>query len=121
MMMKKILFVVMALVLAGCAEKKQLSEEEQWHGYCVSVGNAARSITLDRQNGIEKQQALDYANKIEDQTTHKFIIDIIEHVYTLPANQLKNDPDALREQLKQKFIDQCVATPHDGLPDYKQF
>lgn len=121
MMMKKVLFVAMGLVLVSCAEKKPLSEAEQWQGYCVSVGNAARSITLDRQNGIDKKQAIDYANEIEDKTTHKFISEIIEYVYTIPADQLKADPDALREQLKQKFTAQCVATPHDALPKYKQF
>ena len=120
-MMKKILLIAIGLVLVGCAEKKPLSEAEQWHGYCVSVGNAARSITLDRQNGIDQQKAVDYANEIEDKTTHKFISDIIQYVYAIPADQLKADPDALREQLKQKFTDQCVATPHDKLPEYKRF
>lgn len=121
MMMKKFFLIAIALVLAGCAEKKPLTPAEQWHGYCVSVGNAARSITLDRQNGIEQKEATEHAGKIEDETTRKFIFGIIEHVYAVPTDQLKADPDALREQLKQKFTAQCLATPHDKLPKYKSF
>ena len=107
--------------MVGCADKKPLTPAEQWHGYCVSVGNAARSITLDRQNGIEQKQAIEHATKIEDETTRKFIFEIIETVYALPVDQLKANPDAAREQLKQKFTAQCLATPHDKLPKYKSF
>ena len=66
-MMKKVLFLVLGVVLAGCSEKKPLTPEEQWHGYCTSMGNAARSIMLDRQNAIEKNQAIEHAKKIEDE------------------------------------------------------
>lgn len=121
MMMKKVLLIAIGLVLVGCADKKPLTPAEQWHGYCVSVGNAARSITLDRQNGIEQKQAIEHATKIEDETTRKFIFEIIDTVYALPVDQLKANPDAAREQLKQKFTTQCLATPHDKLPKYKSF
>ena len=53
--MKKILVMTAVLALMGCAEKKPLTPEEQWQGYCRSVGNAARTIMLDRQNAIEKE------------------------------------------------------------------
>ena len=121
MMMKKVLFIAIGLVLAGCAEKKPLTPEEQWHGYCVSVGNAARSITLDRQNGIEQKQATEYAAKIEDEMTRKFIFKILDTVYALPVDQLKKDPEALRENLKKQFMQECLVTPHDKLPNYKLF
>ncbi|ENV37367.1 hypothetical protein HWI77_09290 [Acinetobacter venetianus] len=121
MMMKKVLLIALGLALVGCAEKKPLTPEEKWHGYCVSVGNAARSITLDRQNGIEQKQATEHAGKIEDETTRKFIFEIIENVYAIPADQLKSDPEALREKLKQEYTDKCLATPHDKLPNYKLF
>lgn len=120
-MMKKVFLIAIGLVLVGCADKKQLTPAEQWHGYCVSVGNAARSITLDRQNGIEQKQAKEHADKIEDETTRKFIFEIIETVYAMPIDQLNANPDAEREQLKQKFTKQCLATPHDQLPKYKSF
>ena len=32
-------------------------------------GNAARSILFDRQQAIEKSQAIEHANKIEDEIT----------------------------------------------------
>ena len=54
--MKKLLALSFMLALAGCAEKKPLTPEEQWQGYCRSVGNAARTIMLDRQNAIEKEK-----------------------------------------------------------------
>jgi hypothetical protein len=120
-MMKKVLFIAIGLVMAGCAEKKPLTPEEQWHGYCVSVGNAARSITLDRQNGIEQKQAMEHAAKIEDETTRKFIFNILDKVYALPVEELKQDPDALREKLKNQFMEECLVTPHDKLPNYKLF
>ena len=119
--MKKVLWVATVMLLSACAEKKPLTPAEQWHGYCVSVGNAARSITLDRQNGIEQKQATEHAGKIEDETTRKFIFGIIEKVYAIPAEELKADPDALREKLKQQFTEQCLATPHEKLPNYKLF
>ncbi len=64
-MMKKVLFLVLGLVLAGCSEKKPLTPEEQWHGYCTSMGNAARSIMLDRQNAIEKTKLLNTQRKLK--------------------------------------------------------
>ena len=60
MMMNKVLLIAIGLVLVGCSKKEPLTPEQQWHGYCVSVGNAARSITLDRQNGIEQKQATEH-------------------------------------------------------------
>lgn len=59
----------MGMLIVGCTEKKPLTPEEQWHGYCTSVGNAARSILFDRQQAIEKSQAIEHANKIEDEIT----------------------------------------------------
>lgn len=53
--MKKLFALAAVIALVGCAEKKPLTPEEQWHGYCKSIGNAARSIMLDRQNAIEKR------------------------------------------------------------------
>ena len=82
-MMKKILLIAMSLLFVGCSEKKPLTPEEQWHGFCTSVGNAARSIVFDRQQAIEKTQAVEHANKIEDEITKKFILNIIEKVYAL--------------------------------------
>ena len=82
--MKKLLALSVLVALAGCAEKKPLTPEEQWHGYCRSVGNAARTVMLDRQNSIEKDKAVEHAEKIEDETTKKFLISIIDEVYALP-------------------------------------
>lgn len=39
--MKKLLALSVLIALVGCAEKKPLTAEEQWQGYCRSVGNAA--------------------------------------------------------------------------------
>ena len=108
-------------MLAACADKKPLTPEEQWHGYCRSMGNAARSILLDRQNGIEKVAAVEHADKITDQFTREFILKIINNVYDLSPDQIKTDPTESRESLRQKVTDECIATPHDKLPDYKPF
>ena len=121
MKMKKVVLIALGLILMGCGKKEPLTPEQQWHGYCVSIGNAARSIALDRQNGIEEKQAKEHASKIEDEMTSKFIFEIIETVYRLPVDQLKSDPYAIREDLKKKFTDQCLVTPHDKLPNYKSF
>lgn len=119
--MKKVVLMAMGLGVVACAEKQPLSAEQQWHGYCVSVGNAARSITLDRQNGYEQQQAVEHAAKVEDATTRQFIAEIIETVYAMPEAELKAEPDAVRDRLKQQFTEKCLATPHETLPNYKQF
>ena len=63
----------LGLILMGCGKKEPLTPEQQWHGYCVSIGNAARSIALDRQNGIEEKQAKEHASKVEDIVTGKQI------------------------------------------------
>ncbi|ENX47969.1 hypothetical protein F943_02635 [Acinetobacter ursingii NIPH 706] len=120
-MMKKVLFLVLGVVLAGCSEKKPLTPEEQWHGYCTSMGNAARSIMLDRQNAIEKNQAVEHAKKIEDEITRTFILKIIDEVYALPIAQLQNNPDEARENIRKQTTEQCIATPHDKMPHYKPF
>lgn len=56
-------------VVGRLYREKTLTPEEQWHGFCTSVGNAARSIVFDRQQAIEKSQAIEHANKIEDEIT----------------------------------------------------
>jgi hypothetical protein len=119
--MKKILVVTAVLALMGCAEKKPLTPEEQWQGYCRSVGNAARTIMLDRQNAIEKERAIEHANKIEDDITRNFISEIIEQVYALPLEEINGDVDAAREKVRTQFTEKCIATPHDKMPDYKPF
>ncbi|MDV2455858.1 hypothetical protein [Acinetobacter towneri] len=119
--MKKILVVTAVLALMGCAEKKPLTPEEQWQGYCRSVGNAARTIMLDRQNAIEKERAVEHANKIEDDITRNFILEIIEQVYALPLEEINGDVDAAREKVRTQFTEKCIATPHDKMPDYKPF
>ncbi|MCO8055891.1 hypothetical protein [Acinetobacter towneri] len=119
--MKKILVVTAVLALIGCAEKKPLTPEEQWQGYCRSVGNAARTIMLDRQNAIEKERAIEHANKIEDDITRNFILEIIEQVYALPLEEINGDVDAAREKVRTQFTEKCIATPHDKMPDYKPF
>lgn len=120
--MKKLLALSVLVALVGCAEKKPLTPEEQWHGYCKSIGNAARSIMLDRQNGIEQEKAVEHANKVEDPTTQKFVLGIIKDVYAMSDKDVKAaGEDVVREQIRQKYTEQCVATPHDGMPDYKPF
>ncbi|MFH7807924.1 hypothetical protein ACE01U_04580 [Acinetobacter sp. BSP-153] len=119
--MKKLFVLAAAIALVGCAEKKPLTPEEQWHGYCKSVGNAARSIMLDRQNAIEKDKAIEHANKVEDATTKAFILDIIEHVYALPEADIKSDIEGAREKIRVAYTEKCIATPHKDMPDYKPF
>ncbi|OTG66065.1 hypothetical protein [Acinetobacter silvestris] len=111
------------LVMAGCSEKKPATPEEIWKGYCTSIGNAARSITLDRQNGITQKEAVENANKLTDPTTKAFIIAQIEKIYALPQEQLKADKDAVQAQFKQQAFEICLNTPHDPakMPDYKPF
>ena len=119
--MKKLLALSILVALTGCAEKKPLTLEEQWRGYCTSVGNAARSIVLDRQNGITKDKAVEYAEKIEDETTKGFILEIVDEAYALPETEIKEDVDGSRNRLKEKTTAKCIATPHDQMPDYKPF
>ncbi|KGT48108.1 hypothetical protein [Acinetobacter sp. HR7] len=119
--MKKLLALSVLVALVGCAEKKPLTPEEQWQGYCRSVGNAARSIMLDRQNGIEKDKAVEHADKIEDETTKGFIMTIIDDVYKMPMAEITKDVDASREAVRVKYTEKCTATPHDEMPDYKPF
>ena len=119
--MKNFLPFTILIALIGCSEKKPLTPEEQWHGYCTSMGNAARSIMLDRQNAIQKAQAVEHANKIEDQITKTFILNIIEEVYAMPQQNITANPDAIREQIRTEITQKCIATPHDKMPDYKPF
>lgn len=117
------LSLLAGVFLAGCSEKPPATPEQKWTGYCTSIGNAARTITLDRQNGITKQEALDYANKVTDATTKGFLLAQIEEIYAFPADQLKVDKDAIQAQFKQQATDSCLKTPHDPehMPDYKPF
>lgn len=119
--MKKLIALAAIVALTGCAEKKPLTPEEQWHGYCKSIGNAARSIMLDRQNAIEKKQAIEHADKVDDEITKTFILDIIENVYALPRNEIKDDMSGAQEKIRIEYTNKCIATPHDKMPDYKPF
>ena len=118
-----ILSISAALLMSGCAEKKPATPEEIWQGYCTSIGNAARTIALDRQNGITKQQAIDYANKVADATTKGVVLEYLEKIYDLPDAELKADKDAVQARFKKEAYEQCVNTPHDPkkMPDYKPF
>ncbi|UUS59658.1 MULTISPECIES: hypothetical protein [unclassified Acinetobacter] len=119
--MKKLFALSVMVALVGCAEKKPLTPEEQWQGYCRSVGNAARTIMLDRQNAIEKDKAVEHANKIEDETTKGFILNIIDEVYALPQAEINTDVETAREKIRAEFTEKCIATPHTEMPDYKPF
>lgn len=112
-----------AILMSACAEKKPLTPEEQWQGYCKSIGNAARSIILDRQNGILHKEALEYANKVTDPTTKKFVLEQVAKAYAYPADQLEVDSNGLQVQFRDEAEKECLATPFDAqsLPDYKPF
>lgn len=120
--MKKLFVLALCVTaFAGCAKKAPLTPEEQWKGYCTSIGNAGRSIMLDRQNGITQKEALEYANKVEDETTRSFALGAIKDVYAMNETELRDDVEARRESYKQQLIEKCVNTPHDSMPDYKPF
>lgn len=115
--------VTSSLLVSACQEKKPLTPEEKWQGYCTSIGNAARSILLDRQNGITQKEAFEHANKVTDPTTKQFVLEQVTKVYAYPADQLETDRDALQKQFKDEATAQCMRTPFDPskLPDYKPF
>lgn len=119
--MNKLLSLIVLIGLVGCAEKKPLTDQEQWKGYCTSVGNAANNIMFDRQNAIDKTAALEHANKVEDEITKTFVLAIVEEVYAFPLDELKADPDQKRAKYKKKIMEKCILTPHDRLPNYKPF
>ena len=57
----------------------------------------------------------------QSSTTKGFILNIIEEVYALPAEEINADVKAAREKVRAEFTEKCIATPHDELPDYKPF
>ena len=109
--------------MEGCDEKKPATPEEIWQGYCTSIGNAARTIVLDRQNGITHKEAVDYANRVTDPTTKQFVTEYLEKIYALSDAELKTDKDAVQAKFKKQAYEQCLNTPHDPkkMPDYKPF
>lgn len=119
--MKKIFVIAGILFLAACSEKPQLSPEQQWQGFCKSMGNAARSIMLDRQSGIDKAQALEHANRVEDPMIKEMILNILEQAYTYPVAPTKKERVEAQDQFKQQAYEQCLVTPHERLPQYKKF
>ena len=119
--MKKLYALIGVALLVGCAEKAPLAPEQQWQGYCKSIGNAARTILLDRQNGILLDAATEHAEKLEDPTTKKFILEIIHEVYQLPADQINDQPDVKREKIRAQVTARCQSTPFDEIPEYKPF
>ncbi len=78
----------------------------------------AQSQFIDR---CEKERAIEHANKIEDDITRNFILEIIAQVYALPIEEINADVDAAREKVRAQFTEKCIATPHDKMPDYKPF
>lgn len=122
--MKKLVAIVsIAVLLGACAEKKVITPEEKWNGYCTSISYAAQTIASDRQNGISKEEALAYANKVTDTTTNTLLVTQIEKIYAYPADLLKIDKDAVQAQFKEAAKNACLNTPHDPnkMPVYKPF
>ena len=76
---------------------------------------------LDRQNAIEKDKAIEHANKVEDEMTKAFALEIIEDVYALPEAEIKSDIEGAREKIRVKYTEKCIETPHTEMPDYKPF
>ena len=68
-----------------------------------------------------ERKAVEHANKIDDDITRGFILNIIDEVYALPEQEIKTDVDAAREKVRAEFTEKCIATPHDKMPDYKPF
>lgn len=119
--MKKFLVLGAILALMGCAEKKPLTPEQQWQGYCKSIGNAARSIMLDRQNIIPKQQAVEHANQVQDPVIKKMVMQLIDEAYQYSDAEVKQDKDAFREKFRDQAYQRCLQTPHDKLPTFKPY
>lgn len=119
--MKKFLVLGAILVSVGCAEKKPLTPEQQWQGYCKSIGNAARSIMLDRQNSIPKTQAVEHANQVQDPIIKEMVGKLVEQAYSYSDAEVKQDKDAFREQFREQAYQNCLATPHDKMPNYKPY
>ena len=118
--MKKIIVIGTALLLAACSEKPPLMPEQQWQGFCTSLGNAARSIMLDRQSGIDKARALEHANRVEDPLIKEMILKILDQAYLQPRVEGKQAKLDVQEKFKQQAYEQCLSTPHDRMPQYKK-
>lgn len=82
------------------------------------MGNAARSILFDRQQAIEKSQAIEHANKIEDEITKNSSLILLKSLRH-STRRIKTNPEALQEKIRKQMTDECLVTPHDKMPNYK--
>ena len=118
--MKAIVVVAFMLALVGCSEpKKPLTKEQQWQGYCKSFGYAARAIMHDRQNGIEREKAIEHANQIEDETIKSMILGQIELAYQQEKVAGKANQQELITPFMQAAEKKCLNTPYTEIPDFK--
>ena len=74
------------------------------------MGNAARSILFDRQQAIEKSQAIEHANKIEDEITKNSSLILLKSLRH-STRRIKTNPEALQEKIRKQMTDECLDLP----------
>lgn len=108
--MKKLLLLVLgSVVLTGCGGHKQVSPQEAWQGFCKSIPSAAFNIMTDRQQGIDKNAALENAKKIQDQYARDYLVSLVEEAYNVPLyEQMAQKEKAMADFGKGRY-ESCVA------------
>ncbi|GAB3044598.1 hypothetical protein GCM10027155_07050 [Acinetobacter apis] len=107
-MKKYVVFGLLSVMaLAGCA-KKQLTPQEEWQGFCKNIPSAAFNVMTDRQQGIEKNAALEHIKKIENVDAQHYLAQIIEQAYQIPIYEQLEQKEKSMEDFKKNRYEECV-------------
>ncbi|GAA5000697.1 hypothetical protein GCM10023206_02720 [Acinetobacter puyangensis] len=107
------LMMCIPLVLfTGCAEKKQLTPEEQWQVFCKSYEGAAYNIMFDRQNDISMEKSIEHLNKSPAGQQREMLIDLVKQAHQVEKLDQQVDKEKAMEAFKQGKYQSCLNTPH---------
>lgn len=106
--MKLIVLLLSGLVLVGCGEQKPVTPQEAWQSFCKSIPSASFNIMTDRQQGIEKEKALEHAKKLQEPKAQQYVVSLIEEAYKVPLYTQMNDKEKAMDDFTKNRYESCL-------------
>ena len=104
--------VVIAVVLTGCGEKKELTAAEKWEKFCDSYATASFYIMADRQQGITEEKALEHMKGLPEGQQKQMFLEMIKQANAVPRSEQRLEQQDISEKFKEGKYEFCMNTPH---------
>ena len=104
--------VATVLILAGCAEKKELTTQQKWEKFCESYSTASYYIMADRQQGVSEEKALEHMKGLPEGQQKEMFLDLIKQANATPRSEQRLEQQKIADEFKVGKLEACLNTPH---------